>query len=147
MDLTRIDGISAGAARHDPDRVGGRIWGRFPSERHFTSWLGLAPRHAVSGGQQLAGKRPARAGSDAHVERAAHGGDGADPVQVGAGGGAAPPQARHKGMKTAVFATARKLAVLVYRMLRFGQDYVDEGEAAYEAAPSPTDLGLPQNDS
>ncbi len=35
-------------------------------------------------------------------------------------------------MKTAVFATARKLAVLVYRMLRFGQDYVDEGEAAYE---------------
>ena len=39
---------------------------------------------------------------------------------------------RHKGMKTAIFGTARKLAVLVYRMLHWGQDYVDEGEAAYE---------------
>jgi transposase len=41
--------------------------------------------------------------------------------------------ARHKGGAVAVFATARKLAVLVYRMLRYGQDYVDQGEAAYEA--------------
>ncbi len=36
------------------------------------------------------------------------------------------------GKKTAIFATARKLAQLVYRMLRWGQEYVDEGEAAYE---------------
>ena len=41
-------------------------------------------------------------------------------------------KARHKGMQTAIFATARKLATLVYRMLHWGQDYVDEGEAAYE---------------
>ena len=33
----------------------------------------------------------------------------------------------------AVFAIARKLAILVYRMLRYGQDYVDIGEQAYEA--------------
>ena len=39
---------------------------------------------------------------------------------------------RHKGMQTTIFATARKLATLVYRMLHWGQDYVDEGEAAYE---------------
>jgi transposase len=31
-----------------------------------------------------------------------------------------------------VFATARQLARLVYRMLRFGQEYVDIGETAYE---------------
>ena len=47
-------------------------------------------------------------------------------------GAALRRKARHKGMKTAIFATARKLAVLVYRMLHWGQDYVDEGEAAYE---------------
>lgn len=41
-------------------------------------------------------------------------------------------KARHKGMKTAIFAAARKLAVLVYHMLRRGQDNVDEGETAYE---------------
>jgi hypothetical protein len=28
---------------------------------------------------------------------------------------------------------ARRLAVLVYRMLRYGQDYVDMGEESYEA--------------
>ena len=32
----------------------------------------------------------------------------------------------------AVFATARKLATLIYRMLRWGKDYVDEGAEAYE---------------
>ncbi len=40
--------------------------------------------------------------------------------------------ARRKGYRKAVFATARKLAQLVYRMLRWGQDYVDIGERAYE---------------
>ena len=33
----------------------------------------------------------------------------------------------------AVFCLARKLAILVYRMLRWGQDYLDIDEAAYEA--------------
>ncbi|MBM3275236.1 MAG: IS110 family transposase, partial [Candidatus Sericytochromatia bacterium] len=40
--------------------------------------------------------------------------------------------ARRKDMAVAVFAMARKLAQLVYRMLRYGQAYVDIGEAAYE---------------
>ena len=31
-----------------------------------------------------------------------------------------------------MFATARKLATLIYRLLRWGQPYVDEGAAAYE---------------
>jgi hypothetical protein len=41
--------------------------------------------------------------------------------------------ARRKGAGVAVFATARRLAILVYRMLRFGQDYVDQGEKSDEA--------------
>ena len=40
--------------------------------------------------------------------------------------------ARHKGGAVAVFATARHLARLVYRMLRYGHDYVDIGEEAYD---------------
>jgi hypothetical protein len=35
--------------------------------------------------------------------------------------------ARHKGGAVAVFAIARKLATLVYRMLHYGQDYIDVG--------------------
>jgi hypothetical protein len=33
----------------------------------------------------------------------------------------------------ATFALARKVATLIYRMLRYGQDYVDIGEQACEA--------------
>src|SRR5262249_35049171 len=49
--------------------------------------------------------------------------------------------ARHKGAAVAVFAIARKLAQLIYRLLRFGQDYIDIGDAAtknvFESAASP----------
>jgi transposase len=41
-------------------------------------------------------------------------------------------KARQTGGAVAVFDTARKLAKHIYRMLRFGQDYVDIGEQAYE---------------
>lgn len=40
--------------------------------------------------------------------------------------------ARHKGADVAIFATARKLATLIYRLLRWGNSYVDEGAEAYE---------------
>ena len=40
--------------------------------------------------------------------------------------------ARRKGDDIAVFATARKLATLIYRLLRWGQPYLDEGADAYE---------------
>jgi len=40
--------------------------------------------------------------------------------------------AQRLGADVAVFATARKLAPYVYRLLRWGQPYVDEGAAAYE---------------
>ena len=36
------------------------------------------------------------------------------------------------GGDVAVFATARKLATLIYRLLRWGQPYVDEGVEAFE---------------
>ena len=40
--------------------------------------------------------------------------------------------ARHKGGAVAVFATARQLARLIYRMLRYGHDYVDIEDKAYD---------------
>ena len=40
--------------------------------------------------------------------------------------------ARRKDGKTAVFATARKLAQLIFRLLKYGQNYVDIGEKAFE---------------
>ena len=40
--------------------------------------------------------------------------------------------ARRISGEVAVFATARKLATLIYRLLRWGQPYIDDGAEAYE---------------
>ena len=131
VDLTRIDGISTGAAQVILTEVGLDL-SAFPSEKHFVSWLRLSPRTAISGGKPLNKKKPNGTGSNrvAGVLRMA-----AVSLQrsKSALGAAFRRKARHKGGAVAVFATARRLAVLVYRMLRYGQDYVDIGEEQYEA--------------
>ncbi|MBI4873015.1 MAG: IS110 family transposase, partial [Acidobacteria bacterium] len=46
--------------------------------------------------------------------------------------------ARSKGPGVAVFVTARKLATLVYRLLRFGQAYTHEGQkVGYQLVKTP----------
>jgi transposase len=131
VDLTRIDGISTGAAQVILTEVGMDL-SSFPSENHFVSWLRLSPRTAISGGKPLHKKKPNGTGATriAGVLRMA-----AVSLQrsKSALGAAFRRKARHKGGAVAVFATARRLAILVYRMLRYGQDYTDIGEQQYEA--------------
>ena len=129
VDLSRIDGIRMNAARIILTEVGTNL-GAFPSEKHFISWLRLCPRTPISGGKPIKKRRNALGSNRvAAVLRLA-----AVTLQrtKTALGASYRRIARHKGSAVAVFATARKLAQLVYRMLCHGQDYVDIGEAAYE---------------
>lgn len=129
VDLTRIDGISAGAAQVILTEVGFDM-NAFPSEDHFVSWLRLCPRTPVSGGKPLKKRRNGQgANRIAGVLRMA-----ATSLQrsKSALGAAFRRTARYKGGAVAVFATARQLARLVYRTIRFGHNYVDIGEKAYE---------------
>jgi len=130
VDLTRIDGISAPTARVILTEVGIDL-SCFPSESHFVSWLRLAPRRPISGGKQLR-KRPNGTGANriSGVLRMAALSLTRSKSALGA---YYRRLARRKEGKVAIFASARKLAQLVYRMLRFGQDYVDEGQEAYES--------------
>ena len=75
VDLTRIDGISVGTARTILTEVGLDL-AAFPSERHFVSWLRLAPRTAVSGGKPLARKKSGGMGSNRVAAVAADGSGG-----------------------------------------------------------------------
>lgn len=130
VDLTRIDGISADTARVVLTEIGLDLTA-FPTEKHFVSWLRLCPRRAISGGKQLS-KKPNGTGAtrvSAALRMAA--------LSLGRSKTALGAEyrriARYKGGAVAVFAIARKLAQLIFRMLRFGQDYVDVGAADYEA--------------
>jgi transposase len=128
-DLTRIDGIGAGAAAVVLSEIGPDLTA-FPTESHFVSWLRLCPRTAISGGKPLKKRRNGvGANRVAGILRLC-----ATAVQrsKSALGAEFRRIARHKGAAVAVFAIARKQAQLVYRMLRFGQDYIDIGEEAYE---------------
>ena len=129
LDLTRIDGIRIGAAKIILTEVGPNL-SAFPSEHHFVSWLRLCPRTPISGGKPLK-KRPNGLGANriAGVLRMAASSLQRTKTALGA---AFRRIARHKGANVAVFAIARKLAQLAYRMLRYGHDYVDVGEKAYD---------------
>lgn len=129
-DLTRIDGIGTGAARTILTEVGLDL-SAFPTEKHFVSWLRLAQSKRFSGGKPLPKRRSNGMGSTrvAAVLRMAAASLKHSKSALGA---AYRRTARLKGASVAVFATARKLAQLAYRMLRWGQDYVDQGEEAYE---------------
>jgi transposase len=130
VDLTRIDGIRAVAAQTVLTEVGPDVTA-FPSENHFVSWLRLCPRTPISGGKPLKKRRNGMgANRVAAALRMAALGIQRSKTALGA---SFRRIARHKGVAVAVFATARQLARLIYRMLRYGEDYVDIGEAAFEA--------------
>jgi hypothetical protein len=129
IDLTRIDGISAGAAQVVLTAVGPRL-AAFPSEDHFVSWLRRCPRTPISGGKPVKKRRNGLgANRIAGVLRMAATSLERSKTALGA---SFRRIARHKGGAVAVFATARQLARLVYRMLRYGHDYVDIGERAVD---------------
>jgi transposase len=128
-DLTLLDGISPTTATVVLTEIGFDL-SDFPSEKHFVSWLRLAPHRPISGGKQLK-KRPNGTGANriAGALRMAALSLSRSKTALGA---YYRRVARRKDGKTAVFATARKLAQLIFRLLKFGHDYIDIGEHAFE---------------
>ncbi len=128
-DLTQIDGISPTTAAIILTEIGCDL-SDFPSEKHFVSWLRLAPRRPISGGKQLKKRRNATGSNRiAGALRMAAVSLSRSKTALGA---YYRRVSRRKDGKIAVFATARKLAQLVFRLLKYGQDYFDIGERAFE---------------
>jgi len=129
VDLTRIDGISAGNAEIILTEVGLDL-AAFPTEKQFVSWLRLSPRTPISGGKPLRKRRNTMGATRVSgILRMAALSLSRSTSALGA---YYRSIARRKDGAVAVFATARKLAIWVYRMLRYGHEYVDIGANAYE---------------
>jgi hypothetical protein len=128
-DLTAIDGVGVETAEVLVAEYGIDL-SKFATEKQFVCHLQLAPRLAISGGKPLS-KRPRKA-------KGTRAGRALRTAAVGLSRSATALGAyyrrisRTKGATVAVFATARKIATIIYRLLRWGHAYVDEGQQAYE---------------
>ena len=105
--------------------------GRFPTVKQFTSWLGLSPQHQGSAGKIRS--RRVRRGANRAGRALRLAVQGCYNAKNALGAFYRRIRAR-AGAPKAIVATARKLAERVYRLLKYGHDYVRQSEAAYEAA-------------
>ena len=128
-DLTTIDGVGVETAEVVISEYGIDL-SKFATEKEFVSHVKLAPHRPVSGGKVLKKKRGRRQGT--RTAEALRNAATAVRLSRSALGAYYRRIARRKDSATAVFATARKMASLIYRMLRWGQAYVDAGQEAYE---------------
>ena len=128
VDLTQIDGVDAMTAQTLISEVGLDM-SRWKTESHFASWLGLCPDNRISGDKVLS------RGTRRVINRAA------TALRIAASTlirsktylGAQYRRLRTKlGAPKAITAMAHRLARLVYRMLKYGQNYVDKGASYYE---------------
>ena len=128
VDLTRIDGIDGFTALKVVSEIGTDM-AKWPSAKHFASWLGLSPDHRITGGRIMSSKtKPSANRAAAALRLAAHGLHRSDSAL----GAFLRRKKAQLGAPKAITATAHKLARLIYSMLRYGQEYVDVGAEYYE---------------
>lgn len=128
VDLTAIDGINVLTAQTILAEVGSNV-SSFDTEAHFVAYLGLSPNNQISGGK-VVGRDKRKTKNRAGVA-----------LRLAAGTllrsdtylGAQYRRLRTKlGAPKARKAMANKLARIIYRMLKFGEAYVDKGKEFYE---------------
>ncbi|HQC96022.1 MAG TPA: IS110 family transposase, partial [Aquabacterium sp.] len=128
VDLTRIDGIDVTTALVVVSETGTDM-SRFPTDKHFASWLGLCPGTKITGGKVMSGKTKRCANRAAQALRLAA---AALRTSQSALGAYFRRMCARMDKPKAVTAAAHKLARLIYSMLTKGEEYTDQGQAYYE---------------
>jgi transposase len=129
VDLSQIDGIGPYNALRLLSEIGTDMT-RWATDKHVTSWLTLAPQNKISDGRLLSSRTQPSANRAAAILRLAATTLGRTQTALGA---FYRRLAFRVGKAKAVTATARKLAILVYRTLKDGLVYADPGAGAYDA--------------
>lgn len=133
VDLSLVDGFGVSLAQTVTMEVGSNVSEKFPTEKNFCSWLGVAPKHEISGGKVLKNKTlktKNRAGQAFRM--AAQSVKKSDSVF-----GVMYKRFRSRqGPAQATVSTAHAIARVVYRMLKYKVEYetidVSEYEKKYE---------------
>ena len=128
VDLTELPGIGPYGALKLISEIGLDM-SRWPTEKHFVSWLTVAPHNQISGGKLLSSRTQPSANRAAKILRMAA-------MSLRRGDHALGAFYRRMGARVgkakAITATARKLAILVYRMLRDQMNYQEPSVADYD---------------
>lgn len=108
---------------------------RWPTEKHFTSWTGLAPGTAQSGKRRKNQARQLNHVGRFFCDMARSAGNTLD----SAFGGAYHRLKARRGGLVANKALARKLAAMFWRVMVHGVDYVEQGLQKYQARAAITE--------
>ena len=127
-DLTQIHGIGPFLALRLVAECGTDL-SRWPTAKHFTSWLTLSPGCKISGGKVLSAHTRKTSNRLTVALRLAATTVGRTNTALGA---FYRRLAARIGNAKAVTATARKIAILFYNAMRFGMNYSDPGADHYE---------------
>src|SRR5215207_510480 len=128
VDLVAVMGLSSSSVQTIISEIGTDM-SRFPTEKHFCAWLGLAPRNDISGGKVLRSRTRKVTNRATQAFRQAAQSVSRSDSAIGAYYRA---MRARKGPQQANVATAHKIARIVYHLLKYGEAYEAESAAAYE---------------
>lgn len=128
VDLTAVPGIDVLLVQEIVAEIGLDM-SKWSTEKHFASWLGLSPNHKVSGGKvKSRNTKSTQSRANLAFRLAAQ-----SVAKSKSALGAFYRRLKAKlGAPKAITATARKIAVIVYHMLRERRPYQDLGANQYD---------------
>jgi len=119
VDLTVVDGLNAASAQIILSEIGTDMR-KWPTDKHFSSWLHLAPHNDISGGKVLRSRLLKGRNRVTQALRLAAQSVGRTDTALGAY--YRRMQAKY-GPERAVVATAHKLARIIYHLLKHREPY------------------------
>lgn len=128
VDLTQIDGLNSSTVQDILTDIGTDM-SKWPTSKHFCSWLRVAPENKKTGGKVFfSSTKKTKNRANKALRMAAF---ALSHSHTSLGAFYRRVRAKHGG-PAAITATAHKLARIIYKMLRFKIDYVDLGADYYE---------------
>ncbi len=128
VDLVAVTGLSASTVQTIISEIGTDMR-KFPTVKHFCSWLGLAPHNDISGGKVLRSRTLKVVNRAAQAFRQA----AQSVARSDSAFGAYYRSMRARlGPQQATVATAHKIARVVYHLLKHREEFQAESAAEYE---------------